>query len=300
MKIISIIILCFCFNCYSQQTVDNKSHPFQVLFVDSSFYLGEETSIDQFDFIGNYDLIRNYGELVLLHYSGIVLEFKHGIVDINLESSRLKKDTRFYVRPLLIHSQKYQLSAEYLKTSNIYANANCLMKSLEILYPFYENDVLPRRRSNSLPIYWRYLDEASTDDRFGFQVRNIYDEVLIQKERVETGINLDLTHLNLSDGLMICSINHQVMDHEIGLYVDKTEDRFHVIFKEDQTSSKHYLLTKYFLIVDAIMAEVKEMYILADQLYTMAIEDSDNDPRFLKLYEQFLKRHATSKSTVAE
>lgn len=300
MKLITIIILCVCFNCFSQQTIDNKSYPFQVLFVDSSFYLGEETSISQFDFVSNFDLIRNYGELVLLHYSGVVLEFNNGIVDINQESSRLKKEARFYVRPLLIVSQKYQLSAEYLKNADMYTKANCVMNTLEILYPFYENDVLPRRRSNSFPIYWRYLDEVSKDDRFGFQVRNIYDEILIRKERVETGINIDLTHLNLSDGLMICSIKQQVMDHKIGRYVDKAEDRFHVIFKEDQTSSKHYLLTKYFLIVDAIRAEEKNLENLAKQLYTMALSDSNNDPRFLKLYNEFQQRIATSKSVLAE
>ncbi|MEQ9008464.1 MAG: hypothetical protein RLP12_11305, partial [Ekhidna sp.] len=73
--LISVII-------HGQDAKSNNSHPFQVLFVDSATLIGKEEPIKQYDFVGKYELIQNYGELVLVHYSGKIHKTSEPILRI--------------------------------------------------------------------------------------------------------------------------------------------------------------------------------------------------------------------------
>lgn len=288
--IIFLFLLCLSFLTFSQKEISNETHPFQVLFVDSANYIGKTESVKQFDFLEKYDLIRNSGGLVLLHYSGEILDTKEKIIDVREKSD--KEVRRFTERPLISDPSKVIYNNKSIYRINSAGRYSyCTVDYWSILYPFNAWVYNDRKRSKNFYINWSYDEESVVDHQYIVKIKNIYDEILFEQKTNNNSINVDLTKFDFEEGLMIYSVTTKAKNEETGLYIKDFSGDIGVRFFDDIFDSGDYLLTNYHFIIDALIADQKEMFDLSNSLYSMAIEESNQDPRFIQLYEDFLARN---------
>lgn len=290
MRSITVLsLLCSLLLSFSQDKITHSSHPFQILFVDNATYIGKQEPIKQFDFLSAYDLIRNNGELVLLHYSGQLLETEEKLLNVNELSNSLDV-YRHSVRPLISNSAKTIERSNYIKIGPNDTSTSSGHNLYELIYPFYVELHNARRRPKTLHIKWKYFYELPEEHHFLLQIKNGNNEVLLKEQTSTNSVKIDLANIDFED-LILISIDQQHQDLEISQNLPATSSEFSIHFIVSDITSKHYVTTEYHLIVDALIADQKKMVELSNSLYSMAIEDSNQDPRFIQLYEDFLDRN---------
>jgi hypothetical protein len=291
--VILLLLLYSSMISFSQKDFSIASHPFQVLFVESASYIGKVGEIEQFDFLSEYDLIRNKGKLVLLHFSGLVIETNDRVLNINQGLDTLKYSK--HLNRVIISKTPKEIG--YAGIANSAKEAiGCAQGYFEIVYPFFCEEHNIRLESEKIPIIWLFSKDLTNEYRFVFQVKNVGSEVLFTRETTHSSLTLDIAKLDLPNGVLHYTIKQQSKDEEGDSYTTQAESEFEIQFIDKENQQHHYLSTEYYLIIDALVADQKEMYELSNMLFKMSIQESNQDQRFTQLYEDFLERNPQFKA----
>lgn len=272
------LLIVFVTKLFAQEQITNFSHPFQVLFVDSAFYLGDERSVNQFDFIEKYDLIRNKGTLVLVHSSGKILELKEKVINVR-EIYRTLETDKHQNRPLISNPQKGNNKHHNRESLSATDEAHiCLQKNIELRYPLSisrsKNDFIVN--SKNLYLAWEYLGITTKTHSYHIRFSNIFDEVIYETTTENPYFVIPVDSVNNRENLVVFSVKRVDDDFQ--------PDYFGI--RIGQKVEKN----KYELIVHALELQWKDLSGLANELFIESIKESNNDPRFILLYNEFLKQ----------
>ena len=267
------------------------SHPFQVLFVDSAINLKTTETLQQFDFLGKDDSIEVSGNLTLVHYSGRIQELRAGTVKISeLNDADLAIGEQS--RPMLDPAFRY---------SSAFVDGQVRgSPTFKWLYPGRKSRELELYKTENLVFAWEvseYLIKRIAPQRqvYIFTIKNIFDEILFKCETTHSSISIPGHKAETKENLIIISVtlkgeNEEIFSGDYGVrIVENPPLRPNVLM--------HYTKTKYREIIEALEIDNRGISRIAGSLYQKAIESSNHDPRFEKLYENFLERNPTLKST---
>ncbi len=271
--LIILLTFNFCFG-QSESDIDNLSHPFQVVFAEDASYIAREEKIKSFDFTNRYGLIRNKGELILLHYSGYLIRADQGLIDIREIAEALETEGTF-VRPP-ISPESYDANQNPWATEKQY-------HKIQLLYPWKHTIQLSKHER--LPIQWYYDGESALPRKYMYEItiKDLHDKVILQKETKEDYYEVVLDSLELPENLIICNISLPI--------INEVSDDVVIAFEQEHqiqsTVTKHYSVTKYQSFIDGLIAVQKNEFELASKLFHIAI-DTHEDPIFENMYRQLL------------
>ena len=268
----------------SESDIDNLSHPFQVVYAEDASYIAREEKIKSFDFTNRYGLIRNKGELILLHYSGYLIRAKQGLIDIREVAEALETPGTFVRPPISPES--------YNSNQNPWATEKQYHK-IQLLYPWKHTIQLSKHER--LPIQWYYDGENSLPRKYMYQItiKDLHDKVLLQQETKDDYYEVILDSLQLPENLIICTISLPL--------INEVSDDVVIAFEQEHqiqsTVPKHYSVTKYQSFIDGLIAVQKNEFDLASKLFHIAI-DTHEDPIFESMYRQLLNDYPRLKSAL--
>jgi hypothetical protein len=272
-------LLVFSLPSFSQQEIENLSHPYQVLFVDSAYYIGKQEKVNQFDFLDKYELIRNRGKLILIHYSGEVVEISEGIVNLN-DYSKERNHKNYIERPLISDP------SNFINISNIQQSTGgyliCNPSPIFITYPDLIRYDTPELFAHEiLHLVWKSNEGRGA--KYIVFYKNIFDEIIFSDTVETASISTPVEKLITNEGLLIVRVvdasNYDISSGDIGFRV-KTET------KKGQDN-----LSKYSVLLDALHFASSQEPETAQQLFLISIINSNQDPLFIQLYEDFLERN---------
>jgi hypothetical protein len=283
---IFLVLLCSSLLSFSQQEITNESHPFQVLFVDSASYIGKDERLKQFDFLDKYDLIRNRSEVVLLHYSGKVSETKERI--LNFRELSEKEEFQGYIERPLISDPKLinnkSVGRKVSATGVIYCNPR---QNISITYPSFDRFETPEL-FGSETLYMCWKSHESKGSLYIVSYKNIFDEVIFIDTVSNSCISTPVDKLITNEGLLIVNVvdanNNDISSGDWGFRVNSDLNR------------KQPNLSMYSILLDALRVSYTDQPEAAQQLFLFSISNSNQDPRFIKLYEDFLERNPQFKA----
>lgn len=270
--LISVII-------HGQDEISNNTYPFQVLFVDSATLIGKDEPIKQYDFVGKYELVQNYGELVLIHYSGEIHKTSQSTLRIREICKKYSsKPWNGIQRPEISRTVDSQLttldSIPFRSRLNSEGAAFiCGTPHIQILYP----EIIDAYASipafkDSINLVWKseeYIDE------FLVRLVNIFDEEIFLVKTTSNQITiprnkLDSTELTLFE---VRSVNEEFTSGVFALhFLEKNKD------------------DSYNKLLGALQLQWDQPFV-AKEYFIESIRLSENDPRFIKLYQDFLERN---------
>ena len=278
-KIFILLLLFFHLSVSSQEIIENWSHPFQVLFVDSATYIGIDEPVIQFDFISKYDLLDIAGDIVLVHYTGRVTEMKDIKLNVRELASIHHKDEPFE-RPTFSDPSSYINKS---KNEIKYSFQNCVESYINLIYPQQDNyGTAHVNKSEDLFFSWE-LAELFEQDNTTFTIKNIFDEIILERRLNTNSIEIAYEDVSLEEDIFIVKISVQ------SKYGMEVSDEYGVYL--DESLSKVDRKKKFNDILKALSADWNTNDKVANVFYQKAIQSSSNDPRFIKLYHDFLERH---------
>lgn len=278
------IFYAFFSHCQSETDIDNLSHPFQVVYVEDASYIARQEKISAFDYTNRYGLIRSKGKLILLHYTGYLIEADAGLIDIREISESLESEGS-YIRPP-ISDQTNLGDSDPWKTEKQY-------HKIQLLYPWKHTIQLSKHER--LPIQWYYDGESTLPRKYMYQItiKDLHDRVLMQNETKEDYFEVILDSLQLPENLIICTI-------ELPIINEVSDDIVIAFEQEHQVQSalpKHYSVTKYQSFIDGLIAVQKNEFDLASKLFHLAI-DTHDDAIFDTMYRALLDQYPRLKSAL--
>ncbi|MEM6642788.1 MAG: hypothetical protein AAF616_07390 [Bacteroidota bacterium] len=263
---------------------DNISYPFQILFAEDAAYIATKEELRTYDFTKRYGLIRNKGRLVLLHYSGYLVESEPGLLDVREISKHLESDDP-HIRPP-ISSNSAGLNAVEWQRERQYHN-------IQLRYPWKHTIQLSRHER--LPLQWVLKKDLIRPKKptFEITVKDLHDKVLLRETTKEQYYEVNLENLELPENLVICTISLPE--------VNEVSDDIVIAFEQEHqvqsVLTKHYTVTKYQSFVDGLIAVQKAEYALASKLFHIAI-DTHEDPIFDQMYKSLLDIHPKLKAAL--
>lgn len=253
------ILLCLSLLSFSQRGITNKSHPFQVLFVEDATIEGR--SLKQFDFLRKQDVLLTKGEIVLVHYSSRVYELLDTIVSLKSLDPKIKN--YWTSRPILdIRAQDSRGACK-----------DCIIS--RIIFPPKHNYI--HNSVDSLRLLW-LKNHDSDNMEYRIDVVDIFDKPLFHLYTQEDYCVIPPEKIQTKEGLVIIKINGV---NDTGV---KIEENYNSKFRlEYQTL---------FTAIGISFSDEK----IANQLFLKAINQSNQDPRFIQFYEDFLERNPQFKA----
>ncbi|MFK7953264.1 MAG: hypothetical protein AB8B73_10500 [Ekhidna sp.] len=276
-SIIFFFLLCSSLFSFSQREITNKSHPFQVLFADSAVYIEKEETVKQFDFLSINDSLKVKGEIVLIHFTGkisVLSDLKFSVEDLG----KIRYKEGYFERPVISNMKVFINKSISEKPKN-----QMVSQSLILLYPEPNNDeIFKHQYLEPLFLAWKilsYYESAETK----ITIKTIFDEILIERITNETSIEISLDELEVREIPLIVRIHvltnfDQEYYNEIAVFLEQGNQL--VTSKNEYTD-----------ILKALSKDWSQNKIVANIFYKKAIEESNQDPRFIKLYEDFLERN---------
>ncbi|WP_462253842.1 hypothetical protein [Ekhidna sp.] len=278
------IILVFSLNAFAQQSIENWSHPFQTLFVDSSNVIGTQRDLKQFDFVSKYDLLQIHGRLTLIHFSGKIIELADTTIKINDLAKAYQKD-EYFERPVISDPELFvnQSINKKLRANKYPVIRICGIPELQIVYPIYSEGEL---YANDMKDYVHLIWESSEDfESYIVRFQNIFDENILTIKTDSNSLILPREKLP-KDELAIVEISTEDKKYSTGYFAIRFK-------KFQQKTAKRKL-------IEALTEQWLGNKSVSDIYFKEAINLSNNDPRFLKLYKEFQMLNPTSISTVEE
>lgn len=278
-KLHASIILLLSLNCFSQkQHIENWSHPFQVLFVDSTNLIGAQRELNQFDFIRKYDLVEIHDRLTLLHFTGKIIELADTTIIVSQFSKSYFKEG-YWDRPIISDTSLFiNKSIDYRsrlkKGSGV---VYCGVPELKIVYPQFANGELWPSETENVHLIWEAKEDSES---YIVRFQNIFDENILTVKVDSTQIILPREKLP-KDELAIVEISTEDKKYSTGYFALK--------FKEAEKKSAIRKL------IDALTEQWIGNKYVSNIYFKEALEQSSNDPRFLNLYQKFLERNPTLK-----
>lgn len=269
---------------FSQRGITNKSHPFQVLFVKDVTAFGKE--VKQYDYISNSFLLNVIGGITLFHYSGKVIELSTG---------------RYWTDDLITKKSNHSISRPLINPmdstrSDVASRAPFCRLPIPIIDLVIPNEEkIDFYWNEEIELGWLLTEEENYKlyKSFIVEFSNIYGEVL---KTVEVNGNLfsfkaDTIGLSAKDtvsfgvGLLLVSIKaNNSEDFETGEF----GVRFHNL---DSKLQIEHIDENYNGLLDAIYYDYINENRRSNFLYREQVRNSNQDPRFIKLYEDFLERN---------
>jgi hypothetical protein len=179
--ILTYCLLAFSLTSFSQQEIENWSHPFQVLFVDSTNLIGENRQIRQFDFLSKYDLLEVKGNITLVHFTGKIVELNNLKLKVK-DLAEIHHKEGYFERPIISdHSKFRNRSKVYNKNQEVQVGCHDCGGTIQILYPMdNEND---RRflisMDSVITFVWEYSKGLKQEEYFQVRISNIFDETIL-------------------------------------------------------------------------------------------------------------------------
>lgn len=270
---------------FAQQEIENWSHPFQVLFVDSATYVGTGKPLRPFDFIGKYDLINNYGKLVLLHYSGAIEETEAATINIRQLDKPMQTD-KYVERPLVSDPKKFinkSINPNY-RLDPLIAPAISGTQDFEIVYPdaFESGVIYADSLSDHLHLIWK---TAHRTDSFHIVFVNAFDEEIFTLKSKASEIKIPRSMIEKSK-FPVFEIRTADGQHGTGY----RKVRFQNLPKR----------SAYDRLVAALREQWSGSIYLSHVYFKEAVIASNQDSRFIDLYRRFLDRNPTLELTLEE
>lgn len=257
----------------AQINVSNEIHPFQVLFVDSATYLDKPREVEQFDFINKYDLIDNKGRLVLVHYSGLILEFESGTLSLR-EISNKHVLRRYCKRPILSDPSNYEDRStnrgQHLAKESV--SHLCIASYFEAYLSFpFQKEANGMTLSEDVKELAFEFETLTRGREFSIYVKNIFDETI--------------EVIDVKDPLIIVSVPPNLEDNTLLFQVEsKGEYTLPYAVKFDDKLEK----SKYDYLLEAFDHYWNGNIKLAQYLSGIAVSKSGNDDRFIEVNQLFL------------
>lgn len=279
-----LVFVCRLADCQSETDVDNLSHPFQVLYAEDAAYITRQDQINSFDFTNRYGLIRNNGRLILLHYSGHLIDAKKGLVDIREIAEPLEIEGS-YVRP--------PISPDSNSGDSDFWKSEKQGHTIKLLYPW--KHAIQLSRHERLPIHWCYDGDKEVPENPTYEIiiKDLHDKVILKEKTTDDYYEVILDNLELPENLIICEIDFPA--------INEISDEIVIAFEQEHevqsTWPKHYSVTKYQSFIDGLIAVQKEEFDLATKLFHIAI-DTHNDQVFDSMYRKLLDQYPKLKSAL--
>lgn len=274
---------------FSQKPVSTKELPYQVLFVEDATVFGRE--VKQFDYLTNNDLLIVGGSVTLFHYSYKMFELDSGSYWMN---DLVKgKPRKFNFRPVLDPKGKYK---KPISPAPVPLGARyCLPHGpIELLVPRYLY-VAKYYWTDTVDLCWVFRNENLYNQKnvFEIQFSNIFDEIVqtIFTNEFSYSFKLDTLdpdpsdEINFEKGFIIVSITDTVnSDILSGDFCLKAFDFGDILLITE--GDENYTGIREAIYYDHINNDRR-----AQILYKYQIKQSNQDPRFIKLYDDFLERN---------
>ncbi len=276
------IILLFSLNVFAQQTIENWSHPFQTLFVDSTHVIGAQRDLKQFDFVNKYDLLEIHGRLTLIHFSGKIVELADTTIKMN-DLAKAYQKSEYFERPVISDPVLFvnQSINKKLRPNKNPIIKICGIPELQIVYPIYiEGELYANDLQNYVHLIW---ESSELYETYIVRFQNIFDENILTIKTDSNSLILPREKLP-KDALSIVEISTEDKKYSTGYFA--------IRFK------KYGRITAKRKLIEALTEQWLGNKYVADIYFNEAINLSENDPRFLKLYNEFL--NLTSISTAEE
>lgn len=275
---------------FSQKAVSSKSYPYQVLFAEDVSIFGKE--VKQYDYLSNDDLLLVEGNITLFHYSGKVFELSSGSY---WTSDLVKKKPKRSFRPMLDPNGAYAINPKKLSGRGCNPGYD---DQIQLVIPdnIYE---LTRIRDQKIELCWALGKNLEHSNNYVYEIKfmNIYDHVLKTVNTKDNFYDLlpdDLDTIkndgiNLDDGLLIFSIS--VKDHP-----DLDTEDVGIRLLEADEMAKSNETNYYYGMLEAVFNEYFDENRKAQAFYQYQVRKSNQDPRFIQLYEKFLARNPKIKA----
>jgi hypothetical protein len=281
---IILVLLCLSLLSFSQKGVSTKKFPYQVLFSDHASVFGKE--VKQYDYLTNEDLLEVEGSITLFYYTGKLFELTSG----SYWTSDLvkKKPRKSPARPILNPEGKYKYVISQI------SRPTCRpYYGIEVIVPEDTYEMV-YGRNQKVEFYWSIIEESKIDSTGIFEINfsNIYDDIIsIENTKdyfyafIPDELDSNKTdNINLDDGLLIFSISLKDQpEFNSGDFGIKLLDQ--EVVKSQEVNSEYEGLR------NAIYYDYLNQNRKAKALYQYQIKQSNQDPRFIQLYENFLERN---------
>ena len=295
------IILLFSLNVFAQQTIENWSHPFQTLFVDSTHVIGAQRDLKQFDFVNKYDLLEIHGRLTLIHFSGKIVELADTTIKMN-DLAKAYQKSEYFERPVISDPVLFvnQSINKKLRPNKNPIIKICGIPELQIVYPIYiEGELYANDLQNYVHLIW---ESSELYETYIVRFQNIFDENILKSHDVSLVRFQNILIKNIltikTDSNSLILPREKLPKDALSIVEISTEDKkystgyFAIRFK------KYGRITAKRKLIEALTEQWLGNKYVADIYFNEAINLSENDPRFLKLYNEFL--NLTSISTAEE
>jgi hypothetical protein len=282
--ILTYCLLAFSLTSFSQQEIENWSHPFQVLFVDSTNLIGENKQISQFDFLSKYDLLEVKGNITLVHFTGKIVELNNLKLKVK-DLAEIHHKEGYFERPIISDPTKFKNeSTNYrMRLDPLGPVRICYPQQLRVVYPTKEQDQLEYHlfKGEELFIVWECDIKLNKNQYFQVKLVDIFDRLLFIEKTLGKSILIPSNKIVTETDLLVLEVSIQPEEDQTtgqqGIYLHERRERKNMDY--------------YSGIFASLTEDWTRSKTVADFFYQKAIENSNQDPRFIQLYEDFLGRN---------